>query len=62
MDLSAVRKFDTMKAIEPRDERMGVTFDVRMIFLEDRQEEFGFGVANGFDDESIVAREVEEGS
>ena len=41
---------------------MRVTFDVGMIFLEDRQEEHGFGVANGFDNESIIAREVEEGS
>jgi hypothetical protein len=51
-----------MKTVESRDERMRVTFDVGMIVLEDRQEEFGLRVADGFDDESVVARKVKEGS
>ena len=39
---------------------MRVTFDMGMIFLEDRQQELGFGVTDSFDDESVVARKVEE--
>jgi len=39
---------------------MWVTLDVGVIFLEDRKEEFGFGVTDSFDDESVVARKVEE--
>jgi hypothetical protein len=60
MDLSASGQFDTMQTIESREECMGISLDMFMIIFEDRSEEFVFGMSDGFDDESVVSREVEE--
>ena len=60
MDLSASRQFDTMQTVETREEGMGISLDVFMVIFQDRSEEFVFGMSDGFDDEPIVSREVEE--
>ena len=41
---------------------MWIGFHMGVVVRENRQEELGFGMANGLDDETIVAGEVEEGA
>jgi hypothetical protein len=55
MDLATARKLDTVQTVESRYKRVRVIFDVRMVILEDRKKELGFGVMDGFDDESVIA-------
>lgn len=60
MDLPSSGKLDSVQTIEPGEKGMRVIFDVCIIVLQDRSEEFMFGMGDGLDDESVISREVEE--
>lgn len=62
MDLPAAGQFDTMKAVEARQQCVRIALDVLVVLLEDRPEEFVFGMRDGLDDEPIIAGKVEEGT
>jgi hypothetical protein len=60
VDLGASGEFDTVQAIEAREEGMGISLDMFVVLLEDRAEELVFGGVDGLDDEAVVAAKVEE--
>lgn len=62
MDFPPVGQLYTMETIKARKESVRVVFDMFIIVLEGLEEEFMFGVADSFDDEPVVTREVEEGA
>lgn len=49
-----------MQAVESREECVGVVDDVLMVVFDDASQEFMLGVRYRLDDETIVARKVEE--
>jgi len=51
-----------METVEPREERVRVGGDVSVVLGEDLPEELVLSVTDGFDDEPVVPREVEERS
>jgi hypothetical protein len=62
VNLATAWQLDPMQAVEPRHERMRIVLDVCMVVLKDRPEVLVFGVMDRLDDETVVPREVEEGS
>lgn len=62
MNLPPSWQLDPMQAIEPGQQGMRIFLDELMVLLEDRAQKFVLRMPNRFDDETIVAREVEEGA
>lgn len=62
MDFLPTRKFNAVKTIKARKEGVWVVLDMFVIVLEGLEEELVLGVVNGFNDKSVVAREVEKGT
>lgn len=62
VNLAASRQLDSMQSVEPAEEGVWVLLDVRVVLFQDRQEELVFGMTDGFDDETVVAGKIEEGS
>jgi len=60
MDFPSMRELHPMQAIEPAEERMRVFLYMRVVLLENAEQKLVFRVSNGFDDETVVAREVEK--
>lgn len=60
MDLAPSGQLDSMKTVESGKEGMGVGPDVLIVIFEDRSEEFVLRMRDSLDDESVVAREIEE--
>jgi hypothetical protein len=60
VNLAPSRQLDTMKAIETGQQGVRVGLDMLMVVLEDGAKKFVLRVRDRFDDEPVVAREVEE--
>jgi len=60
MDFPSMRELYAMQAIEPAEERMRVFLYMRVVLLENAEQKLVFRVSNSFDDETVVAREVEK--
>ena len=51
-----------MQTIKAGEKGMWVRTHVLVILFQDPPQEFVFGVVDGLDDETVVSREVEEGT
>ena len=60
MDLPPPRQFHAMQTVEPRQQRVRVLLDVRMIQREYAPEELVLVVVDRLDDEAVVPREIKE--
>lgn len=60
VNLATSRQLDAVQAIEARQERVRVLLHVLVVVLQDLAQELVLRVADRFDDEAVVAREVEE--
>lgn len=60
VDLPAVGHLDTMKTVEPRQQRVRVGLHVCMVLLQHLAKELVLAVMEGLDDEPVVPREIEE--
>ena len=60
VNLLSSRMLDTVQDVEPAPECTWIRLDVAIVLVEDRKKEFVLCVANSLDDESVIARKVEE--
>ena len=60
VDLAPVRELHAVQAVEAREQRVRVRLHVLVVLLEDPPQELVLRVVDRFDDEAVVAREVEE--
>ena len=62
MDLPSPGQLHAVQPIEARQQCVRVVLHVRVVVLQDGEEEFVLRVPDSFDDEAVVAGEVEEGA
>ena len=60
VNLASSREFDAVQAVEPAQEGMWVRLDVFVILVKDGEKELVLCRSDSFDNESVVARKVEE--